>query len=437
MAAERHHNRSRVILLATTACFSLLLGGCGNSSADVNSLEPSSKTQEAPATETQPSPVLVTTSNVASATGDTTSSGSEATTVSPDAPSSSPSSSTAPLWVQSANLFRWTEVPNSRIDASAAWSGYAAAAGTLGKSGLLAYSGAAIRASTSEFFLAGGGHLDYAGNEIHSLRLDVERPDWVRRIDPSVETPMNTPYYPDGRPSSRHTYWNIQFIDTRDRLMFFGGPQWGDKPQELPYIDGFDASANQYDPAGTYPSQNGFGGVSGVAKDAVENVWIHSRADGHVYQWVQSANKILDFGYRKSMVQPTGHAVDTKRNRMFRLGTSASDTAYYFDLSDDAQVVPVSVSGNAAAAAVGMGSIVYDPSNDAYWFCKVGANTLFRIDAETFAVTIQPVTGIVPSNTFADGRHYIYGRFNYVPRLRGIVFMHDVKEPLFFIRTAP
>jgi len=46
MAAERHHNRSRVILLATTACFSLLLGGCGNSSADVNSLEPSPSAQE-------------------------------------------------------------------------------------------------------------------------------------------------------------------------------------------------------------------------------------------------------------------------------------------------------------------------------------------------------------------------------------------------------
>lgn len=338
-----------------------------------------------------------------------------------------------PIWLAGSSVFEWVEIPNTRIDQTTAWKNYKGARGNTGKRGLLAYSGAAVKADGSEFFIAGGGHLDYAGNEVFSIRLDADRPVWVRRNDPSADTPMNSPYYPDGRPSSRHTYRNLVYSEAYGRLISFGGAPWGDKPRYDNLVASFDPATNDYDPPGTIASAPGLiGGPSGTGMDARGNFYIHSHRNGRLYMWRQQSNTWVDFGKRGGMRYDTPYALDTKRNRLFRIPWG-NYPARIYDLDHEGAFTNVRIGGPAASQIDTGNSLVYDPVVDVFWLWKFGENVLYRIDAASFAATVQPVTGALPP--VSKGK--IYSRFHYVPELRGIVLMTNTRSSLMFIRTAP
>ncbi len=338
-----------------------------------------------------------------------------------------------PAWLADAGLFEWVEIPDTRIDQTDAWKNYKGARGNTGKRGLLAYSGAAVKASGSEFFIAGGGHLDYAGNEIFSIRLGDDRPQWIRRNDPSVETPMNTPHYPDGRPSSRHTYRSLIYSDAYERLLFFGGALWGDKAIYTNFIDSFNPATNDYDPTGTIASAPGpIGGPSGTGMDAEGNFYILSHRNGHLYQWQQKNNSWVDFGKRGDMRYDTPYALDLKRHQLFRIPWH-SFPARVYDLDRDGAFRNIEIEGPVASQINTGNSLVYDPVVDVFWLWKFNDNSLYRIDAATFLATVQPVTGPPP----LPSKGKIYSRFNYLPELRGLILMTNSKNNLLFIRTAP
>lgn len=337
-----------------------------------------------------------------------------------------------PQWLAGAGLFEWVEIPGTRIDQAQAWKNYKGARGNTGKRGILAYSGAAVKAQGSEFFIAGGGHLDYAGNEVFSIRLGDDHPQWVRRNDPSVETPMNTPYYPDGRPSSRHTYRNLIYSEARQRLIFFGGAPWGDKPTYNNLVDSFDPVANDYDPRNTIASAPGLiGGPSGTGMDKDGNFYVHSYRNGHLYKWEQRTNTWLDFGKRGGMRYDTPYALDTRRNRLFRIPWG-SFPARFYDLNHEGTFTEVHIGGPASKEINTGNSLIYDPVLDVFWLWKFNETSLYRITASTFNATVQRVTGLQPPAT----KGKIYTRFNHVPELRGIVLMTNTKNNLMFIRTS-
>ncbi|TXL65953.1 hypothetical protein [Zeimonas arvi] len=392
-----------------------------------------------------------TTASAGTSTGTSSSSGTGTSTSSTT--STSPSASTEgttstvtvtplpagslPSWVAAKPLFQWFQIPGTKLSASTAWQGYTPSRG--GQKGILAYSGGTLKASGSELFIAGGGHADYAGNEVFSIALRSETPIWVRRNNPSAAPVLpetGTSHYPDGRPSSRHTYWTLQFNDSRNLLMFVGAPAlWSKVANGTSEFDAFDPAKNDYLPAGTFPSQGGIGGVAqGIAKDAADNIYVHSTG-GTMYRWDNATNTWTTLGNRGTYYYETPYAIDTRRNRMIRMpnGTLAGAV---FDLNNNAAASTLTLTGSAAAAANGRGSLVYDPVSDAFWYWKRGDSTLYRIDAATFNTTAQSVTGTVPPNTVLNGFYYTYGRFAYVPELRGILYMRDADSDIFFVRTA-
>jgi hypothetical protein len=342
-----------------------------------------------------------------------------------------------PAWVASAGVFEWKAVPGSRLGETEAWTGYKGAAGTIGKRGIFAYSGGVVRTRTSELFIAGGGHLDYAGNEIFSISLGEDAPAWTRRIDPSPSTPSNTPYYPDGRPSSRHTYRNLAYSEALDRIIFFGGAPWGNKPTYNKLVDSFDPSSNEYGAPGLIASApRPIGGPVGTGMAANGDFYIHHNSDRHLYKWEQSTNTWHDLGDRGTLQYETPYALDTKRNRLFRIPWG-SHPAKIFDLNNAGIPSKVEIKGPAAASIDTGASLVYDPVVDVFWLWKRNDPNLYRIDAATFSASVQPVSGPLPTVAYKGATHRIYGRFSYVPGLRGLVFMLDETSEVMFIRTAP
>lgn len=164
--------------------------------------------------------------------------------------------------------------------------------------------------------------------------------------------------------------------------------------------------------------------------------YIHHYSDGHLYKWQQSTNSWFDLGKKGNMQYETPYALDTKRNRLFRVRWG-SQPARIYDLNDNGAFSNVEVGGPAAESIDTGASMVYDPVVDVYWLWKRNDANLYRIDAETFEASVQPVTGTLPKVEYRDARHRVYGRFNYMPELRGLVFMLDHTTDVMFIRTAP
>ncbi len=344
-----------------------------------------------------------------------------------------------PSWASTLPLHQWHEIPGTELQRSDAWTSYKGSKGG-SKAGILAFSGGAIKTSGSELFIAGGGHTDYSGNEVFSIVLGAEHPKWVRRIDPSVAPPLpdkNIPYYEDGRPASRHTYWTLQFIDQRNLLVFFGAPAlWARNGRSEDVVDAFDPEKNDYLPAGTLLGYPGIGNyATGIAKDAEGNVYVHITRTGELVRWNQQSNTWTSLGKKGQYQYETPYAIDTRRNRMVRMANGKTSAAY-FDLTRNGTRVDIVVKGAAAQQVGNVGQLVYDPGADVFWFWKRGDSELYRIDPETWEATLQPVSGTAPNNTRLTSKHNTYGRFSYAPELGGLIFMRDHTSNIYFNRTS-
>ncbi len=95
-----------------------------------------------------------------------------------------------------------------------------------------AWSGGAYDSARERLVVWGGGHSDYAGNEVYVF--DVETLAWSRLDDPSAlagfcdgsSCQPQAQVMPDGRPPLRHTYNSMVYVPTIDRLFAQGGSLW-------------------------------------------------------------------------------------------------------------------------------------------------------------------------------------------------------------------
>ena len=87
--------------------------------------------------------------------------------------------------------------------------------------------------SSGRFRVHGGGHDDYAGNEVYGINLFVTTPTWALDRPPTgaigntgvlADGLENTGVYFDGRPRSSHTYCNLAIVNNEMWLACSAGP---------------------------------------------------------------------------------------------------------------------------------------------------------------------------------------------------------------------
>jgi hypothetical protein len=308
------------------------------------------------------------------------------------------------------------------------------------KSFITAWSGACVKDSGSEVFLAGGGHADYAGNEVYTLRLQNDAPKWVRRRNPtSVVYPasnVGTAYYADGRPSARHTGWNIQFINALDRMFFIGGwALWGNGNGTTHTVDAFNPSTNDYEPAGSHaslPDGAIYGVAQAICKDAQENVWLQNPSTGDLYRWNRANGTTTAIGRRSVYNLDTAMCHDPVRNRLVRF-----DTTYgaRFDLNNNAAESRVTFSGPQAGKAANRSSVVWCAARGTFLIFRWGENNVYECNPETFEVTTLPVAGTKPPVANSDGTGALYGRWFYAPELRLCGYIRSVDDNVWVFRV--
>jgi hypothetical protein len=340
-----------------------------------------------------------------------------------------------PAWRQGMAVGEWRQIPNSALSSAPTTVKAPGNTGPLSK--VIAWNSFVIDPRDATVFSpANGGHHDYSGNEVNSIRLSDASPRWIeRRASSSVSAIVeNVTHYADGRPTSRHSYYGAAFNQVRNRIMLVGGSRWGNG-FITSTVDGFNVAANDWDAAGTYPNAPS-GAVELPETAFVEDPTtgdIYAFAGYAVYRWSSATNRWTTlvsgtsaYGFEAAC------AFDTRRNRIL-LVAGQGDRHLFTVAGNTMQTVSLggSSAGQISGGACGM---VYEPWLDAYLFRKAGAgSTVYRINAQTFAVDVLPVTG---GGSIPNAINGVYRRFLFAPTLGGVVYCPAYDSNMWFLRTT-
>jgi hypothetical protein len=371
-------------------------------------------------------------------------------------------SSSVPTWTQD-SVNNWVEIPGTTLLPTMV----APANATEGNnpSRFFAYSGGAIHPTTLQYFAIGGGHDDYAGNDVYSISLAVQNPSWTRRstATPAVggsfyadgtttSTGNGYAYYHDGRPSSRHTWSGapqvIPTLGAQGQLVTFGADSvFGSGNGRFKNVDAWDIATNDYSwinpsplanpngPNPLLPMQTGAGSSCLAAlKDARGDVWAFFQSNGTTVvasRWTASTQT---WGTNVAMNRiSVAQCYDSLRDRIFMFPYGGANTGQYFSALDGSGFTYFSWGANPPPTP--SGTAYYEPNLDKYVFLPQGYNDLWLVDPVTFASTQVVTTGTKPT-IGGGGLAGANTRLVYIPQYKGLAFFPTIDQNAFFIRTS-
>src|SRR6185295_8404038 len=207
---------------------------------------------------------------------------------------------------------------------------------------------------SSVYSAANGGHNDYAGNEVNSIRLSDNAPVWIeaRPSTPVSQVVASASHYADGRPTSRHTYYGSVFNEVRGRAMTFAGSQYGNGFLTSA-VDGFNPTSRDWDAANTYPNVPfGCQAAGVVAQPSSGNVFTF--CNWSIDRWNSASNTWTKVIANSSVYgQGAATAFDTRRNRILIVGGTNNERSL-LDTTTNA-VQGVSFTGPSAGIPNGTG----------------------------------------------------------------------------------
>ena len=338
-----------------------------------------------------------------------------------------------PAWMTGKALGEWIEIPGT--------SG-------AGGSGVHAFSGFAFNEASNEILIAAaGGHLDSFDNRVVSMRITDRAPVWRQLAAPSAVVRMDTAYYADGLPASRHLYSSIHYVPQLNRVMLFGCRATYGNAYGFNVVDGFDLASNTWDPAGTHADLPA-GNLGAVLVRGTGELWTTdlARWSPVTKAWTNPITK------RTADLVRSPIAHDSRRQQLFSLqwadgmGYSAPGVfATRIPLAGNEQF-SVSFAAGAAldsfiAEQPNMAGMDYDAPNDQFLFYSGRDGAAGRIygvkpnAGNVWELSLLPLSGTSrPPATPIAGVH---SRFRYVPALRGFLLMPATgNSNMYFIRTS-
>lgn len=297
-----------------------------------------------------------------------------------------------------------------------------------------AWSGAAFDAGGNRLLINGGGHADWAGNEVYELDLDTIT---MRRLN-APSHPLrdgcvaaNNGTYADGRPVSRHTYNHLAYLEAQGLLLLFGGSLW--------YCGFFGRDTWTYDPAtDTWTARSDADapradyGLSIVRDPATGLVWARDSLNVYAYDPVAHRWQRRSGTGDLALSNARSGVFDATRGRYF-LYTTAARTLHHYDVRASSGLLTL-VSRPAPTCTFmdrdGAGW-AYDPRADRLVAWN-GGDTVHLLDPETATCTSVQFPGgpaAHPQGTF--------GRFAYAPRDDVFVTCNDIDADCRILRLRP
>lgn len=305
---------------------------------------------------------------------------------------------------------------------------------------------------------AQGGAQGSSNNQVVSIDLGADAPAWALRKAGSPNPVQNTAYYPDGTPTTRHTFHSI-FGISGNRVML-AGVRFANGPSSFMFqaVDAFDMTPGVYQWIGNTPGAPGLTG-SGFA-DVSPAGYYPTAQDGngdlYCFQNSGEVGKYTVATNTWSVHFPTGpgpraarypNAWDSKRDQFFSFsigdGEGVGTTLRCFTTKPySSPMVQADITFNASAAATALvaaqpsyASMDYDPVNDQFLFYANNLNgVVYAIKpnaGNAWDVSVLAAAGSLPASTMR-----MVKKFFYMPALKGFVCLPQQSNNLHFLRTA-
>lgn len=325
---------------------------------------------------------------------------------------------------------------------------------TSGCGAVTAYSGGVWDPDHRLMLIWGGGHNDYAGNEVYAFST---RTFTWERLGPPSPGPYDRDILTDGRPVSRHTYDGLTFLTGTGRMWAVGGSSsFSGGATSLvwtydPLTDTFENDAR----AATQPI---YFESSAVYDPVTERVYLKSGEQFYVYDpGAGTWETPFDFGSPPNWPRYSGGAqrgvLDTSRRLIFFIGgglymvydidaeaivtddwvTTGGATFDNVDAVGDREGQRIVTGGGDVISPANAG-IDYDVSADQ--LVAWTGNALWELDLSTRSWRALPTDGAPlagPEARFEQTR--IYGRWRYIDRLNVFVLVEGPGEVWFYKHT--
>lgn len=363
-----------------------------------------------------------------------------------------------PEWISSAATGEWVEVPTSQPSTASGL--VPAVSGSMGsQSGIInAYNGAFVYGG--KYYIHGGGHGDYGGNEVGVIDLMSASPAWDLLIErtPVADLLGSSNYYADGLPTSRHTYygmWVIQHSGVPKMIRlnwwmgfaFNGSPVGGANGTRTTLVDAFNLSTNQwetelFDLGSVYASAS----ETPMAQDhTTGDVFVMTNSTKQVYRVNASTLATTELA-NLSGTEGTGGACvfDADNRRLVRFAGRSSGTVIYWNEATNLQVTPT-LTGPDAADLSGLSGdhhgwgVAHDTVRNVAWLrcaelndsaTDVPEGRMWRIRLDDWYVERVTVGGAAPAASING----IYGRLKYVPELDAVAYLPIWASPVYVMR---
>lgn len=312
-----------------------------------------------------------------------------------------------------------------------------------------AWNGLAADTRGSRLFSAGnGGHADYAGNEVYQIDLSVDAPRWVMLREPTkrehivasnASQGVYYDYYLDGRPSSTHTYYALNYLASHDAIFKFGaGSIWGTGNEQNWKTDAFSLKSNDWQPAGTWPDvvpdSRKSTGASICMNPATEEVYLAALG---LRRFDPKTGTFSKLGARwpdnSTAVYTRGCAVDPVRNRVVYFGDAyrVPTGGLAYDIASD-KISRIVFTGDDVAEITAKGSNFawYEPRIGKFLLKSQVADHVFAIDPVTFEVSRVVTAG---GEGMPDAMNGVHTRWQRMPALGGYAYYARHGDGIWFL----
>ncbi len=327
----------------------------------------------------------------------------------------------------------WMEVPSTAFEPFCRANGLIETAGEdayrcVGV--ITAWGGAVYDSGERQLLVWGGGHNDYAGNEVYGFDLRAGAWRVIKPPTPLAQVTTNENVYADGNPPSVHSYDGFAYLPDRRRMFHYGGSRYQDGSS----TNGtwlFDPVAAAWERRADYDQGTGSGLFYGATDYDPVTGKVFSRTQDGLFTYSVADDvwaRLADFGYEPYW--------PTYANSNYRRGVMVGARRLFFsvvgsfeaggpdifvwnvDTGADVTAPWAAASGDTSVVATNGAGADYDRATDAIVAWGGGAPALWNLTSNQWARG----SGAGAPPTMVDNG--TYGRFRYVPHLNAFVLVN-------------
>ncbi len=294
-----------------------------------------------------------------------------------------------------------------------------------------AWGGAAFDTKADQLILWGGGHENYAGNEVYAFNLDTLQ--WSLLDQPSSLAGYNgSGILSDGTPVSRHTYGGMTYLPNVDQVFAEGGADWPTGGYDT-HTWGFDPHTGTWSRGSDAPS-SGYGNIAAY-DPTTGHVWLETAGThGFLSEYNPLTKTWIAHGTENSTplsIYASG-AIDPIDHELVAVG-HGQIAVWDLNASRNIDYTTPVTTGDASLEQVNSPGFVWDSKANLFvgWG---GGTTIYTLDPKTWHWETHTAVvdgGAAPPEPAGTGT---FGRFQYVPSKDEFVLVNDINQDVYLYK---